>query len=105
MTLQKAPSLRFAFGTEMFKHFIFNDPNWDYSTYDFRNFRKDVGASVSSMLNATDPNLDAFKASNGKLVIWHGWSDPALSALGTIEVCRSGDGARSGVARLRCARS
>ena len=37
------------------------------------------------MLNATDPNLDAFKASNGKLIIWHGWSDPALSALGTIK--------------------
>ena len=35
MSLQKAPSLRFAFGTEMFKYFIYNDPNWDYSTYDF----------------------------------------------------------------------
>ncbi len=84
MTLQKAPSLRFAFGTEMFKNFIFNDPDWDYSTYDFRNFRKDA-AQASAILNATNPNLDAFKASNGKLLIWHGWSDPALSALGTIK--------------------
>ncbi len=84
MTLQKAPSLRFAFGTEMFKNFIFSDPNWDYSTYDFRTFKKDA-AQASSILNATNPNLDAFKASNGKLIIWHGWSDPALSALGTIK--------------------
>src|SRR5262249_55601453 len=28
---QSAPSARFAFGTEMFKYMIFNDPAWDYS--------------------------------------------------------------------------
>jgi len=84
MSLQKAPSLRFAFGTEMFKYFIFNDPTWDYSKYDFTNFKKD-SAQAASILNATNPNLDAFKASNGKLIIWHGWSDAALTALGTID--------------------
>ena len=26
MTAQQAPSLRFAFGTEMFKYFVFSDP-------------------------------------------------------------------------------
>ena len=84
MSLQKAPSLRYAFGTEMFKYFIFNDAAWDYSKYDFANFKRD-SAQASAILNATNPDLDAFKASNGKLIIWHGWSDPALSALGTIE--------------------
>ena len=84
MSMQNAPSLRFAFGTEMFKYFIFNDPNWDYTKYDFSTFRKDA-AQAASFLNATNPNLDEFKASNGKLIIWHGWSDPALSALGTIQ--------------------
>ncbi len=81
---QKAPSLRYAFGTEMFKYFIFNDPAWDYSRYDFSNFRKET-AQAGSFLNATDPNLDAFKAKGKKLVIWHGWSDPALTALGSIK--------------------
>jgi feruloyl esterase len=84
MKTQNAPSLRFAFGTEMFKYFIFNDPAWDYSRYEFSNFRKDA-AQASRILNATDPNLDAFKAKGRKLVLWHGWSDPALSALGTIK--------------------
>jgi len=84
ITAQRAPSLRFAFGTEMFKHFIFSDPEWDYSRYDFASFRKD-SAQAASMLNATDPNLDAFKAKGRKLVIWHGWSDPALTALGSIK--------------------
>jgi pimeloyl-ACP methyl ester carboxylesterase len=80
---QHAPSLRFAFGTEMFKNFIFGDPNWDYSRYDLSKFRKDT-ALASTYLNATNPNLDAFKGKGRKLVIWHRWSDPALTALGTI---------------------
>ena len=77
------PSLRYAFGTEMFKHFIFGDPSWDYSRYDFANFQK-ASAQAASILNATNPNLDAFKKSNGKLIIWHGWSDAALTAYGSI---------------------
>ena len=26
-----APSLRFAFGTQLFKYLVFNDPDWDYT--------------------------------------------------------------------------
>ena len=35
-------------------------------------------------MNATNPDLAAFKAGGRKLLLWHGWSDPALSALATI---------------------
>ena len=83
-TSQKTPNLRFGFGTELFRNFIFSNPEWDYSRYDFADFRKTT-AKTASIINATDPNLDKFKARGGKLVIWHGWSDPALSALGTIK--------------------
>lgn len=84
MLAYKAPSLRFGFGTEFFKNFVYNDPAWDYRTYDFRNYRKD-SAIAGSMLNATDTNLDAFKARGGKLVLYHGWSDAALSANATTK--------------------
>ena len=40
---------------------------------------------AATFLNATNPNLDAFKAKGHKLVIWHGWSDPALTALGSVK--------------------
>jgi Tannase and feruloyl esterase len=83
-TSRKTPNLRFGFGTELFKNFIFSNSEWDYSRYDFADFRKTT-AKVAAILNATDPNLDKFKSSGGKLVIWHGWSDPALSALGTVK--------------------
>ena len=34
----KVPSLRFGFGTQFMKFFVFNDPEWDYLKYDFANF-------------------------------------------------------------------
>ena len=81
---QNTPNLRFAFGTELFKNFVFGIPAWNYINYDFRNFRKNT-AKTAEILNATDPNLDKFKGRGGKLVLYHGWSDPALTPLGTIE--------------------
>ena len=78
------PNLHFAFGTEFFKYFVFGDPDWDYSRYDFSNWQQDT-RFAASYLNATDPDLGAFKERGGKLIVWHGWSDPALSALRTID--------------------
>jgi feruloyl esterase len=81
---QNAPSARFAFGTEFFKNFVYGDPSWDYSRHEFTNHQRDT-AQAGRILNATNPNLDAFKARGGKLLLWHGWSDPALTALATIK--------------------
>lgn len=87
LTKEHAPDLTFAFGTQIFKYLIFNQPDWDYSTYDFSNFDRD-GRLAASYLNATDANLGAFKANKGKLIIWHGWADPALPAQGTVDYYR-----------------
>jgi feruloyl esterase len=78
-----APSLRFAFGMGIMRYLVFNDPNWDYSKYDLANWRKDT-AEAASYLNATNPDLSTFKARGGKLVLWHGWADPALTPLASI---------------------
>ena len=80
----QGPSLRFAFGTQFFKYLVFGDPSWDYTQYDVSHARKDARLA-GTFLNATDPDLGAFKAKGHKLIVWHGWSDPALSALGTIK--------------------
>lgn len=80
---QKEPSLRFAFGNGIFKYLVFNNPDWDYRTYDLSNWKKDT-ALAATFLNATNPDLSAFKARGGKLVLWHGWADPALTPLASI---------------------
>ncbi|MEY9836513.1 tannase/feruloyl esterase family alpha/beta hydrolase [Streptacidiphilus sp. EB103A] len=35
-------------------------------------------------LDATDPDLTAFKAAGGKLILWAGYADPAINPVGTI---------------------
>ncbi|KAG7376752.1 Tannase and feruloyl esterase [Phytophthora pseudosyringae] len=36
------------------------------------------------LLDATSPDLTAFKAAGGKLILWHGWSDEQISPRTTI---------------------
>ena len=81
------PDLTFAFGTQTLKYLVFDDPDWDYSKYNFLNFEHQT-ARGAAFLNATDPHLEKFKIRKGKLILWHGWADPALSALVTEEYYR-----------------
>ena len=78
------PSLHYFFGTNMFKYLVFNDASWDYSKYDFSNFFKDT-QYASAYLDATQTDYGEFKKLNGKMIMYHGWNDPALSAYATIE--------------------
>ena len=98
MPHRQAPSLGFALATQLFKFLVFNDPSWDYSGYDVANARKDARLAATFM-NATNPDLDAFKAKGRKLIVWHGWSDAALTPLGEHQVLRAGPGS----ATLACA--
>jgi pimeloyl-ACP methyl ester carboxylesterase len=77
------PSLEYAFGTQFFKYLALGREDWDYATYDLANWRKDT-AEAATYLNAVDPDLSKFKARGGKLLLSHGWSDPALNPLSTI---------------------
>lgn len=79
-----SPSLHFAFGTQIYKYLVFDDPGFDYSTYDFAGWHEDV-AAADALLSAKDTDLSAFRDAGGKIVFWHGWSDPALTALATVD--------------------
>ncbi|HEY3913739.1 MAG TPA: tannase/feruloyl esterase family alpha/beta hydrolase [Verrucomicrobiae bacterium] len=81
------PDLMFAFGTQIFKFLIFNDPDWDYSTYNFSNFAKD-SELASTFLNATNFDLYKFQKRNNKLILSHGWADPALPPQATVNYYR-----------------
>ena len=82
--MQKSPSLHYLFSTNIFKYLIFNNPNWDYSKYDFKNFSAQT-MYASSYLDATRTDYSEFKKRNGKIIFYHGWNDPALSAYSTID--------------------
>jgi len=79
-----APTVQGAFGTEFFKYFVYSDSSWRYVGYDLSRAARD-GAKVDAIVSATNPDLSAFRARGGKLILAHGWSDPALNARATIE--------------------
>jgi len=68
-----------------YKYVVFRDPNWNWQTFDFD---KDIERSEEPenvVMNSTDPDLKPFFGHNGKLLLYHGWSDPNISALSTIQ--------------------
>jgi feruloyl esterase len=97
-----APTIQGGFGTEFFKYIVFADSAWDYTKYDLSHWETDT-RSAAAVLNAVNPDLSAFKARGGKLILAHGWSDPALNALVTIkyfDAVRSRDASASDYVRL-----
>ena len=78
------PSAAFGFGVDTVRYMVEHDPDWRYEDLDFDGFRERAVAATAA-LSATDPDLDAFRAAGGKLLMYHGWSDAALSALATID--------------------
>ena len=41
--------------------------------------------TVGSAVDANDPDLSAFRDHGGKLIVYHGWSDPDISPLASID--------------------
>ena len=67
----------------------YQDANWDPKTFDLDKDLKSVDEKVGSIVNATSPDLRAFKARGGKLILYHGWNDTAISAGNTINYYQS----------------
>ena len=78
-------SLLFAFGTGYFANMVYEQADWDYRDANIEQALKAAEEKTAHKLDATDPNLTAFKARGGKLILYHGWNDPAISALNTID--------------------
>ena len=77
-------SLQFAFGTQFFSNMVYNNPSWNFRTFKLETALKLVDKKLAPILNATNPNLSAFKAHGGKLILYHGWNDAAIPPLNTI---------------------
>src|SRR5213082_2661399 len=77
-------SLMFAFGTGYFSNMVYEKANWDYKNTRVNDGLKAAERKTAKILNATNPNLAAFKARGSKLILYHGWNDAAISALNTI---------------------
>jgi Tannase and feruloyl esterase len=82
-------SLMQAFGVGFFSNMVFEKPDWNYREANITDIVTAADAKLAKTLNATDPNLSAFKARGGKLIVYHGWNDPAISAINTVNYYQS----------------
>ena len=84
-----------------------DDPGESYSAAKF-DFDSDPQrlATMAAVYNSTDPDLSAFKARGGKLLMYHGWADPIVTPQFTVDYYEAvekkmgGRGATQGFLRL-----
>jgi feruloyl esterase len=79
----------FSIAVDFYKYFVFSNPEWDWKTMDFDKDIEAGEAKVGKVLNAIDPDLKAFKARGGKLIMYHGWNDQLITPLNTVNYYNS----------------
>jgi hypothetical protein len=82
-------SLIFAFGLGFFLDMVYERTDWNFRDADLGAIVKAADEKLAKTLNATSADLATFKARGGKLIVYHGWNDPAISALNTIDYYHS----------------
>jgi len=86
-TLASAPA-QWSFQDQFMKYFAFNSVSYNSLSFDFN----DAG-QVTQLTNAVNqdgasganPDLSQFFGAGGKLIMYHGWSDPAVTPLATVQ--------------------
>jgi pimeloyl-ACP methyl ester carboxylesterase len=72
---------------EQARYWVYFDPTWDWNTLTVQNYEaffNDNARMVGPIMATDNPDLSAFKARGGKLIMYHGWSDNLIMPQGTI---------------------
>jgi feruloyl esterase len=100
----ESPPAQWSFQEQSLRFMVFDDPAYDWRAFDVDTDPALLGV-LEPLFNATDPDLSTFRALGGKVIMWHGWADPALTAFRTIryfnEVIRATGSARETDSFLR----
>jgi len=75
MMIEKEP---FSVNLNYFKGIVFEDPDWDFRTFDVdRDTRLGI-KKAADVLDANNPNLKPFKEAGGKIIMLASWNSTAL---------------------------
>ncbi len=69
---------------ETYQWIVHRDAAWDWRTFDPVTEIALAAERLGPLLEANDPDLSEFVGRGGKLLIYHGWSDPGITPGGTI---------------------
>ena len=70
--------------SNVFKYMVFENPAWDFRSFDYDRDVSFIDAKLAQTMNAFDPDLSALRKHGGKLLLYHGWNDPSISPQNTV---------------------
>ena len=85
---------------ETYKYLVFQDPKWDYLTFNPETDVARAEKSVSTLMNSVDPNLKPLFAHGSKLLQYHGWADPGIPPGSSVNYYKSVLEAMGGKAKV-----
>jgi hypothetical protein len=69
--------------TNYFRYMVTDDPKWNILTADVDAVAKQAVSKTAAELDSNNPDLSGLHRRNGKLILYHGWSDPAIPPTNT----------------------
>jgi len=78
-----------AFINNLWQYMIKEDLTFDFHNFDFNNDVAFFDAKLAATINSNNPDLSAFRARGGKLLMWHGWTDTTLEPRSSVNYYNS----------------
>jgi len=72
-----------------FKSVVYEDPKWDFHTFDVDRDTKFAESKVGPLVDSNSPDLRAFKAHGGKLLIYQAWEETAVPPRSMVDYYKS----------------
>lgn len=70
---------------DYWRYWAFNDPQWDWWSFEFDRDLAVARDRLAPLVDHNSADIEPFRASGAKLLVYHGWNDPVVVATDSID--------------------